>query len=50
MDSETEIIESHPKRMHIRHTDEGKAIQRDIDQLKALLEAYREGSIKERRL
>ena len=50
MDSETEIIESHPERMHIRHTDEGKAIQRDIDQLKALLEAYREGSIKERRL
>ena len=50
MDSETEIIESHPVRMHIRHTDEGKAIQREIDQLKALLEAYREGSIKERRL
>ena len=50
MDSETEIIESHPERMHVRHTDEGKAIQRDIDQLKALLEAYREGSIKERRL
>ena len=50
MDSETEIIESHPERMHVRHTDEGKSIQRDIDQLKALLEAYREGSIKERRL
>lgn len=50
MDSETEIIESHPERMHVRHTDEGKAIQQEIDQLNALLEAYREGSIKERRL
>lgn len=50
MDSETEIIESHPERMRIKHTDQGKAIQQEIDQLTTLLEAYREGSIKERRL
>ncbi len=50
MDSETEIIESHPERMRIKHTDHGKAIQQEIDQLTALLEAYREGSIKERLL
>lgn len=46
-ESETEIIESHPERMRIMHTDQGRAIQREIDQLTDLLEAYREGQIKE---
>jgi fructose-1,6-bisphosphatase-3 len=46
-DSETEIIESHPERMRIRHTDQGREIQQEIDQLTALLEAFREGQIKE---
>jgi fructose-1,6-bisphosphatase-3 len=49
IDSETEIIESHPVRMRIRHTDHGKAIQLEIDLLRSLLEAYREGLIKEHR-
>ena len=49
IDSETEIIESHPVRMRIRHTDHGKTIQLEIDQLRSLLEAYREGLIKEHR-
>jgi fructose-1,6-bisphosphatase-3 len=50
IDSETEIIESHPERMRIKHTDQGKEIQQEMDQLIALLEAYREGYIKERLL
>ena len=47
MDSETEIIESHPERMRIRHTDQGQKIQQEIDQLQALLNAYRDGFIAE---
>ena len=50
IDSQTEIIESHPVRMRVGDTDQGKAIQQQIDQLLALLEAYREGAIKERKL
>lgn len=47
MDSETEIIESHPERMRILHTDEGKKIQQEIDELRSLLNSYREGLIAE---
>jgi len=50
IDSETEIIGSHPERMRIKHTDQGKAIQQEIEQLQALLEAYRQGLIKEHRV
>ena len=49
IDSQTEIIEDHPERMRIRHTDEGKKIQQEIRELRALLEAYREGLIQEHR-
>ena len=49
MDSVTEIIESHPVRLRVRHTDQGKQIQQRIDQLKRLLEAYRAGLLKEHR-
>lgn len=49
IDSETEIIESHPGRMRVRHTDQGKAIQQEIDLLQELLDAFRAGLIKERR-
>ena len=49
IDSQTEIIEDHPERMRIRHTDEGKKIQQEIQELRALLEAYREGLIQEHR-
>jgi fructose-1,6-bisphosphatase-3 len=47
IDSETEIIESHPVRMRVKDTDHGRRIQQEIEELRALLEAYREGLIKE---
>lgn len=47
IDSETEIIHTHPFRMCVRDTDRGREIQRKIDDLQALLHAYREGVIKE---
>ncbi|MDU4961262.1 MAG: fructose-1,6-bisphosphatase [Sporomusaceae bacterium] len=47
IDSETEIIETHPVRMRVGDTDDGKQIQCQIDDLKQLLAAYREGLIKE---
>ncbi|MBP1764190.1 MAG: fructose-bisphosphatase class [Firmicutes bacterium] len=47
IDSETEIIENHPERMCVCHTDQGKKIRQKINQLQELLEAYREGIIKE---
>ena len=47
IDSEMEVIHSHPFRMRVRDTDRGKEIQSQIDELQALLHAYREGLIKE---
>ncbi|KYZ75775.1 fructose 1,6-bisphosphatase [Anaerosporomusa subterranea] len=47
IDSETEIIESHPTRMRVKDTDDGREIQRQIDELRELLGAYRAGLIKE---
>lgn len=47
IDSETEIIETHRSRMRVRDTDEGKAIQQQIEELRELLSAYRTGLIKE---
>ena len=47
IDSETEIIHTHPHRLRVGDTDRGKEIQKQIDDLDALLHAYREGSIKE---
>ena len=47
IDTETEIINSHPVRMRVRDTDRGREIQAHIDELQALLHAYREGLIKE---
>ncbi|MFW6372839.1 MAG: fructose-1,6-bisphosphatase [Thermodesulfobacteriota bacterium] len=41
----TEIIETNTARRRIRDTDEGETIRRRIDELTALLEAYRNGSI-----
>ena len=49
MDSVTEIIETHPVRLRVRHTDQGKQIQHRIDQLQNLLEGYRAGLLKEHR-
>ena len=47
IESETEIIETHPVRMKIKDTDEGKAIQEQIEDLKRLVSAYKTGLIKE---
>ena len=49
IDSQTEVIEDHPERLRIHHTDEGKKIQQEIQELRTLLEAYREGLIQEQR-
>lgn len=50
MDTETEIIHGHPDRMRVSDTDRGREIQEHIDELQALLHAYREGLIKEHSL
>ena len=47
IDTETDIIHTHPFRMRVRDTDRGREIQEQIDELQALLHAYREGLIKE---
>ncbi|MEI7612860.1 MAG: fructose-1,6-bisphosphatase [Betaproteobacteria bacterium] len=50
IDTETEIIHNYPYRMRIRDTDRGREIQEKIEELKELLNAYREGLIKEQSL
>ena len=47
MHSKTEILDANYARIRVRDTDEGREIQAQIHQLKALLEAYRTGLIKE---
>ena len=47
IDTETEIIHTYPFRRRIRDTDRGRAIQEEIDELQELLQAYRDGAIKE---
>lgn len=46
--SRTEILETNTRRIRVRDTDLGRDIQRQIDDLTALLDAYRSGLIKER--
>ena len=48
IDTETEIIHTYPFRRRIRDTDRGSAIQEEINELQELLQAYRDGLIKER--
>jgi fructose-1,6-bisphosphatase-3 len=50
IDTATEVIATYPRRMLIGDTDRGREIQGQIDELHALLHAYREGLIKEHRL
>ncbi len=50
IDSETEIIRTHPQRLRIKDTDQGRELQAQIEDLQALLHAYREGLIKEHSL
>ncbi|MCA9948196.1 MAG: fructose-1,6-bisphosphatase [Anaerolineales bacterium] len=44
----TEILERNQVRIRVKDTDEGRAIQQQIDHLQDLLMAYRRGLIKER--
>ncbi len=50
IDTETEIIHTYPSRMLMGDTDRGREFQEQIEELQALLHAYREGLIKERSL
>ena len=43
-------LHGHPDRMRVSDTDRGHEIQEHIDELQALLHAYREGLIKEHSL
>ena len=47
--STTQIVEMANRRMLVGDTDQGKEIQQQVDDLKALLYAYRHGLIKEKR-
>lgn len=46
--STRQVIETETKRKLVRNTDIGKDLLQQIDELKCLLGAYREGLIKER--
>jgi fructose-1,6-bisphosphatase-3 len=50
IDTEMEIIHTHPARLRVRDTDRGREIQGQIEELQSLLHAYREGLIKEHSL
>jgi len=43
--SESQPVETYEKRLYVRDTDEGRMLQERIDDLNALLEAYRAGLI-----
>jgi fructose-1,6-bisphosphatase-3 len=47
-DPETEIVESNDVRIRVEDTDRGRDIQRRIEELRTLLNAYRTGLIQER--
>jgi fructose-1,6-bisphosphatase-3 len=47
IDSETEVLHSHPIRMRVKDTDDGQVIERQIEDLRSLLDAYQSGLIKE---
>jgi len=47
IETETEIIHTYPYRKRICDTDMGKKIQDEINNLRALLQAYQEGWVKE---
>lgn len=49
IESTTEIVEMSSRRMRVRDTDKGAELQGQIDELRELLFAYRNGIIKERR-
>ncbi len=45
----TVIVESSAKRIRVRDTDKGRVLANQINELKALLHAYRNGTIPERK-
>ena len=45
--SSTEILESNDVRIRVKDTDQGRAIQRQLDDLQSLMAAYRTGLIQE---
>ncbi|MCA9926261.1 MAG: fructose-1,6-bisphosphatase, partial [Anaerolineales bacterium] len=47
LESQTEIIATYPRQKHVRDTDRGQEIEQRIEALRALLDAYRAGFIKE---
>lgn len=44
-----QVVERFPRRVKVMDTDTGHQLQKDIDELCELLEAYREGTIRERK-
>ena len=40
-------LETLPKRMSVRDTDQGKELEGEVEELKALVRAYRTGQLKE---
>jgi fructose-1,6-bisphosphatase-3 len=47
IDSTPEVLEQNPVRIRVGETDVGRQIQRRVEELNALLDAYRTGLIKE---
>ena len=43
IESKSELVETEKERLMVRDTDSGKKIKEDIDGLKMLLQAYRNG-------
>ncbi len=47
IESDTELVETESERLMVKHTDDGRKILEDIEGLKKLLQAYREGAIEQ---
>ena len=45
LESKSELVETEKERLMVRDTDSGKKIKEDIEALKMLLRAYREGEL-----
>ena len=48
MQSKTQILQANTRRIRVRDTDLGRDIQHQVDDLRALLDAYRAGAVKQR--
>ena len=47
--SVTEVVQLSDRRLSIRDTDNGKRMEENVAELTALLEAYRAGTVREKR-